>query len=581
MKKIFTKYLHRFISAALCLAFGISLLYGCGGSDSFQEFLHDLFIEEVSSNTINLHFTLENPESYGIKNYDITYGDLTKESRENSISAIQETKLKLLSYAYPALTVEEQLTYDILNDYLDTSLMLSQYYMYSEMLSPNNGLQIQLPILLAEYKFNSEQDVKDYLELLALTDEYYEQIIDFEKEKAAVGLFMSDEICQKVIESCEAFLKTEDNSFLITTFENRLLDVDNLSEKKINQYLKKNASILEEQFFPSYEYMIQELTNLLGNGTNDLGLCYFEKGKDYYELLVYSETGYKDSMDAIYSAIDSRRNKDLIICADLQEKDETIIDRCASFEWEMDNPDAMLSLLQEKMLNDFPKCPDTSYTISYIDESLEDYLSPAFYITAPIDAYDENSIYINNAHTYNDIYYFTTLAHEGYPGHLYQTVYSYSCDLPDIRSILNYSGYVEGWATYVEYLSYDYVDTDIDITTFLSHNQSATLSLYASSDIGIHYYGWNLDDMYNFWGSYGITDKETVKNIYEYILSEPANYLKYYVGYLGFLELKEYTKELYGSDFSLKEFHKTILEIGPAPFAIIEKYIPKYYSIKK
>jgi len=580
LKKIFTKYLHRFISAALCLAFGISLLYGCGGSDSFQDFLHDLFIEEVSSNTINLHFTLENPESYGIKNYDITYGDLTKESRENSISAIQETKLKLLSYAYPALTVEEQLTYDILNDYLDTSLMLSQYYMYSEMLSPNNGLQIQLPILLAEYKFNSEQDVKDYLELLALTDEYYEQIIDFEKEKAAVGLFMSDEICQKVIESCEAFLKTEDNSFLITTFENRLLDVDNLSEKKINQYLKKNASILEEQFFPSYEYMIQELTNLLGNGTNDLGLCYFEKGKDYYELLVYSETGYKDSMDAIYSAIDSRRNKDLIICADLQEKDETIIDRCASFEWEMDNPDAMLSLLQEKMLNDFPKCPDTSYTISYIDESLEDYLSPAFYITAPIDAYDENSIYINNAHTYNDIYYFTTLAHEGYPGHLYQTVYSYSCDLPDIRSILNYSGYVEGWATYVEYLSYDYVDTDIDITTFLSHNQSATLSLYASSDIGIHYYGWNLDDMYNFWGSYGITDKETVKNIYEYILSEPANYLKYYVGYLGFLELKEYTKELYGSDFSLKEFHKTILEIGPAPFAIIEKYIPKYYSLE-
>ena len=392
---------------------------------------------------------------------------------------------------------------------------------------------------------------------------------------------MSDSACMGVIESCESFLKTKNNSFMISTFENRLMEVEGLSENEISTYKEENASILEKQFFPAYEYLISELTELLGSGTNELGLCFYENGADYYELLVYSETGCNDSIEEIYGAIDSQRNKDLIVCADLQEKDETILDRCSSLEWELDDPNEMLKLLQEKMENDFPAPPETTYEISYVDEALEDFLSPAFYITAPIDNYNENSIYINNASMYTDIYYFTTLAHEGYPGHLYQTVSSYNYGLSPIRSIMDFSGYVEGWATYVEYLSYDYADVDKDITAFLSHNQSATLSLYATSDIGLHYYGWTLDDMYNFWGSYGITDEAIIKEITDYILSEPGNYLSYYVGYLQFLELKDYTEELYGADFSLKEFHRTVLELGPAPFHIIEKYIPEYYSIEE
>lgn len=579
MKQLLFKHRNRIISVCLCAVLGICLLSGCKRKESFSDFLNQLFKDEVSANTINLHFTLQNPKEYGIKSYAISYGDISKKARKEQLKAIQETKLKLLTYPYLTLDKNEQLTYDIMNDYLDTTLRLNQYELYTEMLAPNNGLQIQLPILMAEYQFTCEQDVKDYLKLLSITDEYYVQIIDFEQEKADAGLFMSDSACMGVIESCESFLETKDNSFMVSTFENRLREVGGLSEKDISKYIKENASILEKQFFPAYEYLIAELTDLLGSGTNDLGLCYYDNGADYYELLVYSETGCDHSIGDIFNAIDSQRNKDLIICADLQEKDETILDRCSSLEWELDDPNEMLLLLQAKMENDFPSLPDTSYEISYVDKALEEFLSPAFYITAPIDNYNQNSIYINNSSIYTDIYCFTTLAHEGFPGHLYQTVSSYKYGLPPIRSIMDYSGYVEGWATYVEFLSYDYADADKDITTFLAHNQAATLSLYATSDIGLHYYGWTQDDMLNFWESYGITDEATIREITEYILSEPGNYLSYYVGYLQFLELRDYTKQLYGSDFSLKEFHQTVLEIGPAPFHIIEKYIPEYYSV--
>ena len=222
--------------------------------------------------------------------------------------------------------------------------------------------------------------------------------------------------------------------------------------------------------------------------------------------------------------------------------------------------------------------PDAGYDVHYVDQSLQDYLAPAFYITAPIDDYSNNSIYINNAKGNSGISAFTTLAHEGYPGHLYQTIMSYSSGMEPVRSLLNYPGYVEGWATYVEMMSYRYAGLDADTADLLMHNQSATLSLYASSDIGIHYDGWTAPDMYKFWETYGITDHDAIDEITGLIVSDPGNYLKYYVGYLNFLALRENIQSSYGGSCSLTDFHKTLLTMGPAPFSLLDSYFDSYFK---
>jgi uncharacterized protein (DUF885 family) len=438
-------------------------------------------------------------------------------------------------------------------------------------------MQMELPILFAEYEFTCEQDVKDYLEMIALTDEYFDQITEFEAEKSDKGLFMSSDLCQLVIDSCKTFLSNKENHYLITSFETRLENL-NMSDSKKASYLRQNQTILEKQLFPAYEKMIQTLDGLKNTGKNDLGICYLEEGAKYYELLVYSETGCSDSIDVISRRIENQRINDLLICAQLQEKNETLVGECTSLEWEMSSPDAMLTSLQSAILADFPAPPECSFEINYVDPALEEYLAPAFYIVAPIDNYKENVIYINDGYISSDIYAFTTLAHEGYPGHLYQTVMTYSYGFPWIRSVLNYPGYVEGWATYIEMMSYDYAGLKQEVSTFLSHNQAATLSLYASSDIGLHYYGWTEDEMKAFWAGYGITNDATIQQITNLILSEPGNYLKYYVGYLEFLELKDYAKDLFGSDYSEIQFHKAVLDIGPAPFDIVKEYLSRYYT---
>lgn len=216
----------------------------------------------------------------------------------------------------------------------------------------------------------------------------------------------------------------------------------------------------------------------------------------------------------------------------------------------------------------FPDIPSVDVKVKYVPSALESYLSPAFYLIPPIDEYTDNTIYINQAYSLNEIHLFTTLAHEGYPGHLYQTTYFASTNPDPVRSILSFPGYVEGWATYAEMCSYSISPLERTNAIFLQKNSSAILGLYAMADIGIHYDGWTFSDTHSFFSAYGITDENTVQEIYNYILGDPANYLKYYVGYVEILELK---KEM--SFSSQKEFHQKLLEIGPAPFAIIRKYL--------
>ena len=567
----------RLVALLLVFLLSVTSLSGCAEKQSFETFLHNLFISEITGNTLNLHYTLEDPSEYGIRSYPISLGGYTPDENDNLERSLKMLQFQLQSFSYDSMSLEEQLTYDLLNDFLDTQIKLSPFSLYEEPLSFSNGMQMQLPILMAEYDFNSERDVRDYLGLLALVDEYLEDMVAFEKDKSAAGLFMSDELCNRVIDSCEAFLANQENHYILVTFENRLKKLE-LPEETKADYIQQNRKIFEQEIVPAYENLGKELQKLLGTGKNTGGVCNLPDGKRYYELLIYSETGCSDSIDKIFERIETQRFKDLLVCNDLVEKNPDIYEECAGIIWTMTEEMQMLEHLENAMLADFPACPDTNYNIEYVDPALQEYLSPAFYITAPIDNYMENSIYINDADEQAGIDYFTTLAHEGFPGHLYQTVMSYEYELHPVRSILNYGGFVEGWATYIEMMSYYYANLDMDIAEMLSHNQSATLSLYATSDIGLHYMNWTAEDMYKFWSSYGITNKNTINEITQLILSEPGNYLKYYVGYLEFLELKDFAKKEFGSDYSSVEFHRALLDIGPAPFSIVEKYLEKFYS---
>lgn len=250
--------------------------------------------------------------------------------------------------------------------------------------------------------------------------------------------------------------------------------------------------------------------------------------------------------------------------------DNTYSDYDSSF---LNTPAAMLKILEQKITEDFPAVPTTDYQVKQVHASLETYLSPAFYLTPPIDNGDNHTIYINKASNYDSLSLFTTLAHEGYPGHLYQSLYEISCGPDPVRSLFYFGGYTEGWATYAERCSYSYAGLNDNLAQLLAANNSISLGIYARADIGIHYHGWSLKETQDFLEAFGIKSEKTAQSIYQAILEAPGNYLKYYLGYVEIEKLKEQAQTALQDSFELKEFHQFILSIGPAPFSVLEKYL--------
>ena len=561
-----------FLAAVLSIIYAAILSPAGKSTGSFSEFCTTLFREEMKSNTMNLHFTLKDPKAAGIDSYEITLGSLSGDSPHNQARQLKKLSEELKKYSHRSLKGKDRLTCRLLSDYISRQQNLAAYPYYDEPLTPSGGVTSQLPVLLAEYTFRNTRDIKDYLGLLSQMDTYFLGILDYEQKKADAGLFMSDEACLKVIEGCEVFTEHPDDNFLIDTFSNRLNAMDGLTDTQKNAYLKQHSKVLSDHVIPAYSQMIKGLTMLLGRGHNNWGLCNFPEGKAYYEAVVSADTGCDDSVEDLFSQIAKARREDLTFCQNLLEKNPKLASQSPKPDAALKEENAMLSRLQKEILTDFPAPPQTEVEICHVDPALSEYLAPAFYITAPIDDISHNRIYINDAKNDTDIYYFTTLAHEGYPGHLYQTICTSSYGAPKVLSLLNYPGYTEGWATYTEMQAFYYAGLDQDLASLLQHNQAATLSLYATADIGIHYFGWEKEKNAAFWSEYGVDDTATVKRITDLILEEPGNYLKYYVGYLKFRQMREQFA-LENKSFSVSAFHEAILRTGPSPFSVLEETV--------
>lgn len=544
----------------------------------FENYTDQLFRQELSGNTLSLHYTLKNPATYNIVNSSVSLG--TYQTDTSNLSASLENSLSLLhSYDKTKLSKRNQATYEILENHLSYSLKSSQYLLYEEPLASLTGAQAQLPILLSEYQFYTKQDVDTYLALLAETQEYFTSILDFEEEKAKHGLFMSKPQADAIIDECETFINLQNNNFLYSSFEQRLQTL-NLPKKEKEAYVEKNVDSIKQYVYPAYEQLMQGLHELKNSGINSGGLCHLPEGDKYYELLTAIETGSSRSIPELQELTKKHIAEDL---ASIQKTLSSLSTETPSPSSDLfksqgvvledSNPASILSSLRGNLSGHFPAPPNVNVQIKYVSQEMQNFLSPAFYLIPALDNTEENIIYINNGHISDDLSLYTTLAHEGYPGHLYQTTYFASKTPSPIRHLLDCGGYTEGWATYSEMLSYYFAPIKKTQATIMQKNSSILLGLYALADMGIHYDGWSLLDTTTFFRGYGITDTKAIEEIYQLILSDPANYLKYYIGYVEFLELKKEAMTLWGKEFTQERFHKAVLDMGPAPFDLIRKYI--------
>lgn len=578
----------------LCLVISLTLTHT---SRSFHDFTKDLFCSELSENTLSMHYTVANPEAFGLKNTEAKLPVYASENKENQRQLLEEYLAFLQNTDSKRLNKNDRYTYALLLSYFENEYSAKDYFYYDEPLSPSSGMQTQLPILLAEYTFRSKKDVEDYLKLLEQTDQYFKGLLIFEQEKSNAGFFMSDTALKKVIAQCDSIMDStllESNShFLQTTFSERLLALKEqglLNDEEIKNYEAENHRLLTTIMAPAYTALGDGLMLLSGTGKNAGGLAGFANGKEYYLYLIKRDVGSYRDINDIKAMVCEDFDKNLQTLVTVTTENPELLAHAADGHFSdilpFSDAEGMLDYLQKRMVKDFPSLSDpVPYSIKSISDSLAEYSSPAFYLTPPLDDCDDNVIYLNPTNNYGRLELFTTLAHEGYPGHLFQCVYynsNSSAKKNPVRSLLGYTGYAEGYALYVELISYDYA-SELALSAgeneaaqyyqILKADRQVQLGLYSLLDIAIHYDGADYSKVKNFLSSMGIKDENSCRAVYEYIVEEPANYLKYYLGYLEILSLKEKASEKWETDYTDYEFHRFFLNAGPSDFRTLENLL--------
>ena len=594
-------YISIVVLVALCVALGAGLLYGWSRGSSapepeedpgaeairplsqeelFDILLDELFVDIVTSDSITLNYFIADPSVYGIGDMTPGYGEVTSpETIQRDRQETRDLLDRLSGFQYDNLRADQQVACDILLHNIELSELLDSeddYFYYLGAIRPLNGQQVQLPIILAEFNFYTEADIDIYLRLLEDTRRYYDDLIEFERERSRRGFFLSDPNTDKVIEHCESFLENPEDNFMIAVFNDRIDRYEGLDDGRREQLKLRNRELVLGEVLPAYEALLEAMRSLRGQGANPGGLADLPDGGDFARAYFQYKTGSSMTPEQADALLQEEMDRALVEIWALMDSNPKLSEAFANSTLGSirdDTPENYLDSLRQAIAADFPAIGPLRYVVHEVHDSMQEHVSPAFYLTPAFDRYDDNVIYINPSAISDNMSLFTTLAHEGYPGHMYQTVYYLQQSPHPLRTVLGDWGYTEGWATYVEFQSYHYAGLRQDSAELLRLSGLFDLFFITRIDLGVNALGWDISATASFCRQLGISDYGVVEDVYHTVTGNPLLYLPYCLGYLEFMSLRDEAITALADDFDLNGFHRFLLDFGPAPFPVIREHM--------
>lgn len=552
----------------------------------FEQYLDDYFKDVVTDDTLTYNYTIKDGADYGLEEPEVTLGDpgMTAEEIGQDKEEFEGWVKKLDAIDRSCLTEDQKLTYDVLDEYFEVSAgIFDNVYQY-EPFSPMRGLQANIATNFTDYRFDDKGDVERYIELLGQIPDYFAEYLDFEQEKSEKGYFMSDAVCDKVISQCKDFVADKENHFMVTTFNDNIDALDFLTDEEKAEYKEANKQAVVNSLLPAFENVAAVLSGLKGTGTNDGGICNYDGGKEYYEYLLKNFAGTAKSPEEVIDMLDTELQKLMVSLY------QYYLGNQAAYEYFAANYDSifaetdqmtaseMVDKMMETASEHYPDAGTINYKAEALDKNLETIMDDvlAYYMAPAIDDPDNNLIRVNGLHTDG---MWTTLAHEGYPGHMLQNAYYMSTDPEPVRTLMNFLGYKEGWAMYACYDSlyyYEYEEPEYGdtIAALYQLNDEMSYLMMGRVDLGINYEGWTLQDTADYLTKNGM-DGSAAQELYTTMVGDPAVYQSYSTGYYEMKELRDYAEEKMGDDFDLKTFNTIILETGPCQFDILKEQVDK------
>ncbi len=538
-------------------------------SEAFDYAANTLFQDIMDSSPINLHYSFSFPEDYEPSDQPPlgTFSESFTETEE----ILNRAKENLAAVDFNSLTAKQKQVYRMIDHYADINLGYCSLPDYTNTLGPMGGILSSLNITITEYYLLSEQDIEGYISVLKDIPRFLENVVKEIEYQEGIGYAPSLYAYEQALENKDAMTTLENHPYL-EAFESNVTETG-LSDDMVANYTEQVKTVLTNEVLPAFSSFYQTLETKKASAGESKGLAFYDQGKEYYELLVKDNTGTDMTPLELKDYLTDKLTEGLMTLSESYSRNPNLLNELNSLTAPETDADAVLESSKEKVAECMPDIGDTTYTLSYLPEALQIPNNLAYYLSSPIDNTARNIIRINPSEVGDDsMLLWTTMAHEGYPGHLYQHQYFMQNSFEyDIETLIGSLGTSEGWAYYVEKLSLEWAGVDETVADAYFTKQVMGMAIIAVADIGVNYEGWGLNETSDFLSTYyGRVDNDTCQNIIDTCANDPGTYLPYSVGCYQTEDLFEQIADNYFSD---KDMYAAYLKLGSLPFTLLEKYL--------
>lgn len=545
--------------------------------ENFDTFLDDLFKEYLEEDYMTAHFYVKDFSAAGIETPELSLGENSWEQYAEDAEECQEDLEQLKSYDYNSLSKKQQTDYDSVKFWLENRIALNKYPEFDFAFQAGNGIVDALNTNFTEFKFYTKENFDEYLTVLSSTPDYLKDCMKVTKKQAEEGYFLTDAQLRDTDAQLDKFLEKKEDNPLITTFNQRIDAFEGIDPSEKETYKQKNQDIVLNSYIPAVEKTKKELDALAGSRKGGYAIADLKNGKDYYAAMARSQTGLDCSVQEMVDVCTDFLKKSMPAYSQLlQAQDRSFMDETIPEK----TPEEILAYLQEHM-DSLPEGPEVNYLVDYLDPSIANDSVVAYYMQPPLDDITDNVIRINGSNVDDTVSLYETLAHEGFPGHLFQTTWYLNENPSPIRKVTSQIGYTEGWAMYAEVLAYNTSELSDAAKQFHILDTTINYVLNAVADLCVNGLGWNISKLGSYFDSLGINGDGLAANLYDFVTLNPGMLLPYGVGISEFMLMRQKAEAIQKDSFDLKQFNTVLLEGGARPFANVEKDVNSYLGLQE
>lgn len=541
-------------------------------NQEFDDFMRNEFVDTMESDFMTMHFTIRDYASYGIEKPEANIGSASWDDYAEAVEEGKEVLAELEAFDYESLSDTQKHDYDAMYFYLERYIEEYSCPDYDWMFMPSEGLIDNLPTNFTEYVFYEKQDIDDYLDVLASVSDYIDGALEITEIQVSHGVFMTDSALDSTLDAINKFVERTDDNPLIVIFEENIDAFEGLTDQERADYKQRNRDILFNSYVPAYRRAYEKLESFRGTRDSSVPICDLPGGQEYYNSHLKSKSSSdmspQEMLDLCTAFIEQEISDyiDIIYAVSNQSVlDETI---------KLSEPEEIIKWHEEKM-NEYPEGPKVTYKAAYLDPAVASDGIMAYYLEPPMDQITDNVIKINgdNVGDINELY--STLAHEGFPGHLYQITWYLNTNPNPARSILSFIGYSEGWAMYVEDTAWEWSGLNIYAQEFDRINTSMGYAMNAAADIGVNGLGWSEKELGDYLNDLGL-NSEIASDLYDFVMDTPGVIVPYGVGLVQFMTIRDEAEKALQSQFDAVEFNRVLLTDGDRPFELVRKDVQKW-----